>query len=138
MDGWMPWIGIEAAGIERRGFTSCSKHSWRSSLPLAAVVAQTALRVSRTQAVDQIGLELKRDLFLSEIDVGRQRRLLFGARDDFDDLFGTALLQQLLTDCRQQRSDALQELQVFGWPFSRSGEQQDDVDFVSVERQAVR
>ena len=37
--GRMPWIAIDASGIERCGFTSCSKLSWRSSLPLTMRVA---------------------------------------------------------------------------------------------------
>ena len=33
MSGVMPWMGMEAAGMLRPGSTSCSKLSWRSSLP---------------------------------------------------------------------------------------------------------
>ena len=39
ISGRMPWIGIEASEIGRRGSTSCSKHSWRRSLPLTIRVA---------------------------------------------------------------------------------------------------
>ena len=39
MDGWMPWIGIDAAEIGRCGSTSCSKPSCRNNLPLTMRVA---------------------------------------------------------------------------------------------------
>jgi hypothetical protein len=77
-------------------------------------------------------------LFLGEIDVGRQRRLLFGAGDDFDDLIGSALLQQFAANRRQQRGDALQKLQVLGWTLGRSGEQKDNMNFMVVKGEAVR
>ena len=39
MSGVMPWIGIEASGMSRRGSTSCSKQSSRRSLPATMRVA---------------------------------------------------------------------------------------------------
>ena len=68
----------------------------------------------------------KADLFLSEIDVGRQGRLLLGAGDDFEHAAGTALLPGISSRIAGS-SEAMRckSCKCCGRLFRRRGEQQE-------------
>ena len=85
----------------------------------------------------EIGLELEADLFLREIQISRQSRLLLGSGNESEHPARIALRQKFVADRWQQRADALQELQMLRRLLGRRREKQDDIDLVIIKGKSV-